>query len=133
MPTSSKPHCPAAASDEALLHVSAELTAFHIRLPPGIQYPPHDHGMVALLGLYRGSETNLVYRRAGTSLIETGRIEYQAPTVAALPRRHHPRGEQLRRRAVSGDPPLSRQPDRSEAQPVAPRSHRRAALRAEKV
>jgi len=76
---------PATLPDEALLHASAELTAFHIRLPAGIQYPPHAHGMVALLGLYRGRETNLFYRRAGKALIAAGEVEYRAPTVVALP------------------------------------------------
>ncbi|HKU98419.1 MAG TPA: autotransporter [Vineibacter sp.] len=71
--------------DEALLHAGAELTVFHIRLPPGIQYPPHEHGMVALLGLYRGRETNLFYRRDAGALIAAGEIEYRAPAVVALP------------------------------------------------
>ena len=46
--------------DEVLLHASPNLTIYHITLSPGLQYPPHNHLMDALIGIYKGGETNFV-------------------------------------------------------------------------
>jgi len=50
-----------AVEDEVLLHASPSLTIYHITLSPGVQYPPHDHRMDALVGIYHGSECNLIH------------------------------------------------------------------------
>jgi predicted metal-dependent enzyme (double-stranded beta helix superfamily) len=71
--------------DEVVLLSSPDLTVYHITLSPRIHYPPHDHRMPAMIGLYRGMETSFSYRRNGPSLVEIGRHDHAAPCVAALP------------------------------------------------
>jgi predicted metal-dependent enzyme (double-stranded beta helix superfamily) len=68
---------PASGEDEILLHHCAELTIYRVLVYHGLEYPPHEHGMQVVIGLYAGCETNLLYRRRpeDKSLIErTGRI-----------------------------------------------------------
>lgn len=43
--------------DEVLLHAEPTLTIYHITLSPGLQYPPHDHLLDALIGIYLGDLT----------------------------------------------------------------------------
>lgn len=76
---------PAAQEDETLLHESAELTVYRLRLTPGILYPPHDHQMTAFIGLYEGVETNYFYRREGVNVVRTSQKESCAPQVVMLP------------------------------------------------
>jgi predicted metal-dependent enzyme (double-stranded beta helix superfamily) len=75
---------PVSQEDEILLHESAELTVYRLRLTPGIHYPPHDHRMTAIIGLYEGSETNYFYRREGANVISTTRKDSYAPDVLVL-------------------------------------------------
>lgn len=70
-----------AVEDEVLLHASPSLTIYHITLSPGVQYPPHNHLMDALVGIYRGSETNLMYRGSGDRLATATRQDVIAPNV----------------------------------------------------
>ena len=70
--------------DEMLLASSPELTVYHIALSPRIHYPPHDHRVPALIGLYQGAETSFSYRRNGGALEQTKRHDHAAPCVAAL-------------------------------------------------
>lgn len=71
-----------AVDDEVLLHVSPSLTVYHITLSPGVQYPPHNHLMDALVGIYKGSETNLIYSpRDGSRVSAATRQEVHAPSV----------------------------------------------------
>jgi predicted metal-dependent enzyme (double-stranded beta helix superfamily) len=72
-------------SDELLLAATPEMTAYHITLTPGIHYPPHDHRMPAMIGLYRGTETSIAYRRHGDALVEERRHDHAGPCVAELP------------------------------------------------
>jgi predicted metal-dependent enzyme (double-stranded beta helix superfamily) len=76
---------PKAKEDETLLHESAELTVYSLRLTPCILYPPHDHRMTAVIGLYEGFETNYFFRRDGRRLVSTGVSESCAPEVVVLP------------------------------------------------
>jgi predicted metal-dependent enzyme (double-stranded beta helix superfamily) len=71
-----------AVDDEVLLHVSPTLTVYHITLSPGIQYPPHNHLVDALVGIYKGSEMNLIYspRDAGR-VAAAARQDVCAPSV----------------------------------------------------
>ena len=71
--------------DEMLLAATEQLTIYHIALSPRIHYPPHDHRVLAMIGLYHGAETSFSYRRAGSALVRTQRHDHQAPCVAALP------------------------------------------------
>jgi len=76
---------PAPQEDETLLHASAGLTIYSLRLTPRIHYPPHDHRMAAVIGLFEGVETNYFYRREGPRLVKTGISHDHAPEVVVLP------------------------------------------------
>lgn len=71
--------------DEMVVLASAQLTVYHIALSPGIHYPPHDHRVPAMIGLYHGTETSFSYRRSGQGLLLAGRDAHAAPSVAVLP------------------------------------------------
>jgi predicted metal-dependent enzyme (double-stranded beta helix superfamily) len=71
--------------DELLLASSPDLTVYHIALSPRVHYPPHEHRVPAMIGLYHGTETSFSYRRNGTALVQTERHDHAAPCVAALP------------------------------------------------
>ena len=71
--------------DELVLASAPDITVYHIALSPRIHYPPHDHRMPAMIGLYQGSETSFSYRRNGKALVQTERHDHAAPCVAALP------------------------------------------------
>lgn len=71
--------------DEVLLHASRNLTIYHITLSPGLQYPPHDHLMDALIGIYKGGETNFVYPVADGKLGVPERSDCTAPALVHLP------------------------------------------------
>ena len=71
--------------DEVLLHASQNLTIYHITLSPGLQYPPHNHLMDALIGIYKGGETNFVYPVAAGKLEAAERRDFTAPALLHLP------------------------------------------------
>ena len=72
--------------DEVLLHASPNLTIYHITLSPGLQYPPHNHLMDALIGIYWGGETNFIYPVAGGGKLEAPeRRDSLAPALVHLP------------------------------------------------
>lgn len=71
--------------DEVLLHASPNLTIYHITLSPGLQYPPHNHLMDALIGIYKGGETNFVYPVAAGKLEAAERRDFTAPALVHLP------------------------------------------------
>jgi predicted metal-dependent enzyme (double-stranded beta helix superfamily) len=71
--------------DELLLHASVSLTIYHITLSPGLQYPPHNHLMDALIGIYRGSEANLVYPVDGARIGAPERLALIAPALLHMP------------------------------------------------
>jgi predicted metal-dependent enzyme (double-stranded beta helix superfamily) len=73
------------ADDEVLLHESQNLTIYHITLSPGLQYPPHNHLMDALIGIYKGGETNFVYPVAAGKIEVPERREFTAPALVHLP------------------------------------------------
>ncbi len=58
--------------EEDLVHQSEGITIYHVRLSPGIQFPPHDHGMTAMIGVYEGEETNAFFKRNGSGLSPAG-------------------------------------------------------------
>ena len=71
--------------DEVLLLASRNLTIYHITLSPGLQYPPHNHLMDALIGIYQGGETNFVYSVGADELGIPERRDFVAPAVVHLP------------------------------------------------
>jgi predicted metal-dependent enzyme (double-stranded beta helix superfamily) len=70
--------------DEMLLTFSPRLTVYHIALSPRIHYPPHDHRVAAMIGLYHGAETSFSYCRDGSALVCTDRHDHEAPLVATM-------------------------------------------------
>ncbi len=64
---------------------STDLTIVQIEGPAGLLGPPHDHATVAVVAIYAGTEGYRVYQREGPRVVETARIEAQAPDVAILP------------------------------------------------
>jgi len=50
--------------DEVLLHEDDRCTIYIVRTPPGVLYAPHDHGMVAIVGVFEGAEANDFFTRA---------------------------------------------------------------------
>ncbi|TGQ74445.1 MAG: autotransporter [Mesorhizobium sp.] len=70
--------------DELLLHASPNLTIYHITLSPGVQYPPHNHLMDALIGIYSGGETNFIYPLAGDRVDEPERQDFSAPALVHM-------------------------------------------------
>jgi len=69
----------------AVLHQSADLTVLHVVLPGGLEGPPHNHLAWVAIGMMRGREESIQYRRSGAGLVETGRQELRAPGVMVLP------------------------------------------------
>src|SRR5882672_7845666 len=72
------------ADDEVLLLASPILTIYHITLSPGLHYPPHNHLLDALIGIYHGGETNFVYPVSAARLGVPERHDVAAPTVVHL-------------------------------------------------
>jgi predicted metal-dependent enzyme (double-stranded beta helix superfamily) len=58
------------------IHRSSTLTILHTAYPRSTRTPPHNHGMWAIVSVYRGREDNVTYKRAGTGLspLDTGSI-----------------------------------------------------------
>ncbi|MEM7567320.1 MAG: hypothetical protein AAF321_08830 [Pseudomonadota bacterium] len=52
-------------ADETLLYEDDTISVWHERFRPDEELPPHDHGMVAVLGVYAGREANRLWRREG--------------------------------------------------------------------
>lgn len=72
-------------NDETLLHVCDELTIYHIKLSPGILYPPHSHGMGVVIGFYEGCETSLIFEEQNDgTLRQARRLDLEAPDVGRL-------------------------------------------------
>jgi predicted metal-dependent enzyme (double-stranded beta helix superfamily) len=72
-------------NDETLLHVCDDLTIYHIKLSPGILYPPHSHGMSVVMGFYEGCETSLIFEEQNDGILrQTKRLDLEAPDVGRL-------------------------------------------------
>ncbi len=76
---------PELTEDETLLHMCDRVTIFAIRLTPGLLYPPHNHFMPVVIGLYGGAETNITYDEVDETLVSTGKKHLKAPAVHRLP------------------------------------------------
>ena len=76
--------------EEALIYNDASLTVVHVRLSPNTAFPPHNHHMEALIGLYEGEERHRRYLPAGDKL--TAEAEFSVTTgnvaICAVPEIH---------------------------------------------
>jgi predicted metal-dependent enzyme (double-stranded beta helix superfamily) len=73
--------------DEVLLHESNMCTIYIVRVPAGIRYAPHDHGMVAFVGVFDGVEVNDYFSRSAAdsiSIPSTSTISVHPGEVALL-------------------------------------------------
>jgi predicted metal-dependent enzyme (double-stranded beta helix superfamily) len=70
---------PDALGQELVLFRDPRLTIIQVTIAPGLQYPPHNHGMEAAIGLYAGLERNLWYGTArAESILIRGASELRA-------------------------------------------------------
>ncbi len=70
--------------DEVLLYVDDYVTVYYIATTPGLQYPPHEHGMIAISALYKGTETHTFYDEEGDNVKERSKVVFEAPAVIDL-------------------------------------------------
>ncbi len=64
---------------ELVLLRDPRLTILMVTIGPELQYPPHNHGMEAAIGLYAGLERNLWFRTAASdSIAVTGAADLRA-------------------------------------------------------
>jgi predicted metal-dependent enzyme (double-stranded beta helix superfamily) len=64
---------------ELVLFRDPQLTIIQVTVAPGLQYPPHNHGMEAAIGLYAGLERNLWFGPIGSdSILARGMSELRA-------------------------------------------------------
>jgi len=59
---------------DLILFEDRDVTIFVVHSRPGVQQPPHDHAMPALIGVYEGGETQRFFHRdtsTGNALTET--------------------------------------------------------------
>lgn len=70
--------------EEVLLYADENVTAYYIATPPKILYPPHEHGMVAISALYKGTETHIFYEKDGDNVRERSRVTVKSPAVVDL-------------------------------------------------
>lgn len=67
-----------------VLTSSPTLTIQRVVWPAGVRIPPHDHGMWAVVGVYRGREDNALFRRAGAALGPAGGRQVEQGDVLVL-------------------------------------------------
>ncbi len=67
------------------LHQSPELTILRVIMPEYLQSPPHNHLVWAVIGMYRGREDNVFYRRQDDHIAATAHRNLFAPEVLVLP------------------------------------------------
>lgn len=74
--------------EEVLLYVDEDVTVYYIATTPNILYPPHEHGMVAISALYKGTETHVFYDRFIENdmecVTERSRVTFEAPAVVDM-------------------------------------------------
>ncbi len=70
--------------DEILLYVDENITVYRIATTPQILYPPHEHEMVAICAIYKGSETHVFYDPDGENVVKRSQVRFQSPAVVDL-------------------------------------------------
>ncbi len=71
-------------AEYVFLHQSPELTVLKVTMPGKLVSPPHNHLTWAVVGMYRGEEENVFYRREGARIAETGRRRLRAPQAMLI-------------------------------------------------
>ncbi|HSF19429.1 MAG TPA: hypothetical protein VLK65_28155 [Vicinamibacteria bacterium] len=66
------------------IHHASDLTVLHLIWGPCMTLFPHDHRMVAVIGLYGGREDNLFYRRTENGLARQGGKELHGGDTVIL-------------------------------------------------
>jgi predicted metal-dependent enzyme (double-stranded beta helix superfamily) len=67
-----------------ILHNSAELTVLNVIWAPKMSLYPHDHRMLAVIGIYGGAEDNTLYKRSADRIHPSGGRELRDRDVLAL-------------------------------------------------
>jgi len=70
--------------EEVLLYVDDNVTVYYIATTPKMLYPPHEHGMIAISALYKGTETHVFYDRDGDNVKKRSQVTFEAPSVVDL-------------------------------------------------
>ena len=70
--------------EETLLYASDNLVIVHLRLTPNVHYPPHNHNMVAVIGIYCGRERGHSYALHEDRIVDQGFHDYGAGDVAVM-------------------------------------------------
>lgn len=71
--------------EEVCLHRSGSLTLMSIRQTPNVLFPPHDHGMVAVIATYEGREIAKYFRLRSHGVAEVGETAIEAGDVRIFP------------------------------------------------
>jgi predicted metal-dependent enzyme (double-stranded beta helix superfamily) len=71
-------------ADLTVLHSAPDVTVLHAVWAPGMSFLPHNHEMLAVIGIYGGQEDNVFWRRGGPGLIKHGGREVRDGEVAVL-------------------------------------------------
>jgi predicted metal-dependent enzyme (double-stranded beta helix superfamily) len=66
------------------IHRASDLTVLHLVWGPRMTLFPHDHRMMAVIGLYGGREDNFFYRRTENGLAQQGEKELQSQDTVIL-------------------------------------------------
>lgn len=80
----SKLHDHVGVAEETLLYRSDALTILHARLTPNIHFPPHEHGITAVIATYDGVETHHLYRAVDSRLEDCGKVNARALDVSVF-------------------------------------------------
>jgi predicted metal-dependent enzyme (double-stranded beta helix superfamily) len=67
------------------IYRAADLTILHASVPPGVESPPHEHTMWAVIGVFEGQEDNVFYRLGDNGIEEVGRTAIRAGDARVLP------------------------------------------------
>ena len=66
------------------LYRAADLTVLTVAWAPGTAFPPHDHRMWAVIGVYQGREDNSFFRREGAGIVAAGKTELHGGDTLAM-------------------------------------------------
>lgn len=69
---------------DEILFEDESLTVFVVHSAPGIQQPPHDHRVSAVIGVYQGIEAQRYFRRDGATIVHSGAADIGPGHVLTL-------------------------------------------------
>ncbi|TMC49959.1 MAG: hypothetical protein E6J14_07110 [Chloroflexi bacterium] len=73
-----------AGADLTVLHAAADLTVLNAVWAPRMNLYPHNHNMLAVIGIYGGQEDNTFWRRQAPGLVVNGGTELHVRDAAIL-------------------------------------------------